>query len=135
PARSRPPGPAGKTRTGDDEPLRPVTAPAPRPVTRPASRPVATPGPEAGDQADLQADSTRSPERARQRPPPPPRRAPPGPRPPGHRTDLPGLAAGGGHADAHEQPRPRGGRTSGPAHRLRWLGPRRPQLGRVRRHR
>ena len=30
--------------------------------------------------------------------------SPPGPRPARHRPELPGLATGSGHADAHEQP-------------------------------
>jgi alcohol dehydrogenase class IV len=33
-----------------------------------------------------------------------PARCPPGPRPARHQPELPWLATGGGHADAHEQP-------------------------------
>src|ERR1035438_10489083 len=59
-------------------------------------------------------------------------RAPPRPRSPGHRVVVQGLAAGSGHADADEQPGPRGGRASRPAHRVRGLGPGSTQLGRLR---
>ena len=62
-------------------------------------------------------------------------RSPAGPCPPRDDPELQGLAAGSGHADADEQPRPRGCRAPRPAHRLRRLGPGGAQLGRLRRHR
>ncbi len=64
-------------------------------------------------------------------------RARPAPRarPPRSRAVLPGLAAGGGHADADEQPRPRGRREPRRARRLRRHRPRRALLGGLRRDR
>ncbi len=58
-----------------------------------------------------------------------------GPRAPRDRDLLPGLAAGGGHADAHEQPRSGRGREPGRARRLRRNRPCRPLLGGLRRDR
>ena len=75
--------------------------------------------------------------RRHERPRPPARalRPAPRPRPARHRRSPPGLAAGGRPADAHEQPRPGGGRGPGQPRRLRRNRPGRAQLGGVRRHR
>ena len=62
-------------------------------------------------------------------------RAAPGPGAARDRALLPGLAAGGGAADADEQPRPRGRRATRRPRRLRRHRPGGPLLGRLRRDR
>ena len=62
-------------------------------------------------------------------PPPAVRPSPHRPRAARHRDLLPRLAAGGGAADADEQPRPRGGRAAGGSGGLRRLGQGGAQLG------
>ena len=57
------------------------------------------------------------------------------PRPARHRAHLPGLAAGSGAADAHEQPRPRRRRAPRRPRRLRRHGPRGALVGGLRRDR
>ncbi len=54
--------------------------------------------------------------------------------PAGLGAELPGVAAGGGHADAHEQPGPGGGRAAGRPGGLRRDGAGGAVVGRLRRH-